>query len=153
MNEYKAKVIKVVDGDTIDVDIDLGFSVILAKQRIRLYGIDTPESRTRDLEEKFYGKLSAQFLKDRCKKGSYITLSTHLDKKGKFGRILGELIVDGKNLNTQMIKEHLAVKYFGQSKDDIESAHLKNRRKLTGVYTMATTVVTKKKGKQKPPYR
>ena len=148
MNEYKA--IKVVDGDTIDVDIDLGFSVILAKQRIRLYGIDTPESRTRDLEEKFYGKLSAQFLKDRCKKGSYITLRTHLDKKGKFGRILGELIVDGKNLNTQMIKEHLAVKYFGQSKDDIESAHIKNRRKLTGVYTMASTVITKRKKKKKP---
>jgi micrococcal nuclease len=155
MNEYKAKVIKVVDGDTIDVDIDLGFSVILAKQRIRLYGIDTPESRTRDLEEKFYGKLSAQFLKDRCKKGSYITLRTHLDKKGKFGRILGELIVDEKNLNTQMIKEHLAVKYFGQSKDDIESAHIKNRRKLTGVYTMATTVVTKKKKRpiKKPPIK
>ena len=153
MNEYKAKVIKVVDGDTIDVDIDLGFSVILAKQRIRLYGIDTPESRTRDLEEKFYGKLSAQFLKDRCKKGSYITLRTHLDKKGKFGRILGELIVDGKNLNTQMIKEHLAVKYFGQSKDDIESAHLKNRRKLTGVPAMAKPVITTKRKKKKKPIK
>jgi len=130
MNEYKAKVIKVVDGDTIDVDIDLGFSVILSKQRIRLFGIDTPESRTRDLEEKFYGKLSAQYLKDRCKKGSYIRLRTYLDKKGKFGRILGELIVDGINLNIQMIKEHLAVEYFGQSKESIEKEHLANRLKL-----------------------
>ena len=130
MNEYKAKVVKVVDGDTMDVDIDLGFSIILAKQRIRLFGIDTPESRTRDKEEKFYGKLAGQFLKDRCKKGSYITLRTYLDKKGKFGRILGEIVVDGVNLNQQMIKEHLAVEYFGQSKESIEKEHLKNRIKI-----------------------
>lgn len=131
MNEYKAKVVKVVDGDTIDVDIDLGFSIILSNQRIRLFGIDTPESRTRDKEEKFYGKLSAQFLKDRCKKGSYITLRTYLDKKGKFGRILGEIVVDEVNLNQQMVKEHLAVEYFGQSKESIEKEHLKNRLKLS----------------------
>ena len=130
MHEYKAKVVRVIDGDTIDVDIDLGFDVILSKQRIRLYGIDTPESRTRDKEEKFYGKISAQFLKDRCKKGSYITVRTHLDKKGKFGRILGELIVDNINLNKQMIEEHLAVEYFGQSKDDIELEHITNRINL-----------------------
>jgi micrococcal nuclease len=131
MNEYKSKVVKVVDGDTIDVDIDLGFSIILSNQRIRLFGIDTPESRTRDKEEKFYGKLSSKFLQDRCKKGSYITLRTHLDKKGKFGRILGELIVDDINLNKQMIKESLAVEYFGQSKDDIEEEHRNNRIKLS----------------------
>ena len=62
MYEYRAKVIKVIDGDTIDVDIDLGFGVILAKQRIRLYGIDTPESRTSDKVEKFYGKISSAFM-------------------------------------------------------------------------------------------
>jgi micrococcal nuclease len=132
MHEYKAKVVKIIDGDTIDVDIDVGFSIIIAKQRIRLYGIDTPESRTRDKEEKFYGKLAAQFLKDRCKKGSYITLRTYLDKRGKFGRILGEIIaLDGTNLNKQMIKEHLAVEYFGQSKESIEKEHLKNRLKIS----------------------
>ena len=131
MYEYSATIRRVVDGDTVDVDIDLGFGVILSNQRIRLYGIDTPESRTRDKEEKFYGKISAQFLKDHCKKGSYITLRTYLDKKGKFGRILGEIIaLDGTNLNKQMIKEHLAVEYFGQSKEDIQKAHLKNRAKI-----------------------
>ena len=57
MHEYKVEVLRVVDGDTVDVDIDLGFSTWLKKQRIRLYGIDTPESRTRDLEEKKYGKM------------------------------------------------------------------------------------------------
>ena len=130
MNEYKSKIIKIVDGDTVDVDIDLGFGIILAKQRIRLYGIDTPESRTRDLEEKYYGKISSAFLQEHCPKGSYITLRTHLDKKGKFGRILGELIVDGKNLNQTMIEENLAVEYHGQSKMDIEKEHLYNRTLL-----------------------
>lgn len=108
MHEYRAKITKIVDGDTIKCDIDLGFSTILANQTIRLYGIDTPESRTRDKEEKYYGKLSAAFLQDKCPKGSYITLRTHLDKKGKFGRILGEIIVDNINLNQQMIEENLA---------------------------------------------
>ena len=127
---YRVKeVTKVVDGDTIDVIIDLGFD-IMYKSRVRLFGIDTPESRTRDKEEKFYGKISSQFLQDKCKRGSYITLRTHLDKKGKFGRILGELIVDDINLNKQMIKESLAVEYFGQSKEDIEQEHINNRLKL-----------------------
>lgn len=130
MHEYKAKVVKIIDGDTIDVDIDVGFDIIIAKQRIRLYGIDTPESRTRDKEEKFYGNISKQFLNDYCPKGSYITLRTHLDKKGKFGRILGELIVNKVNLNEQMIEENLAVKYHGQSKSDIEKEHLYNRTQL-----------------------
>jgi micrococcal nuclease len=119
-----------VDGDTVDVDIDLGFGVWLRKERVRLYGIDTPESRTRDLEEKFYGNLSKDFINDYCPKGSYITLRTHLDEKGKFGRILGELIVNKVNLNEQMIENSLAVEYFGQSKVDIEKEHLMNRVKL-----------------------
>ena len=127
MHEYKAKITKVVDGDTIKCDIDLGFDTILSKQVVRLYGIDTPESRTRDLEEKFYGNISKQFLNDYCPKGSYITLRTHLDKKGKFGRILGEIIVNKVNLNEQMIEENLAVEYHGQSKDDIAKEHLRNR--------------------------
>ena len=130
MYEYRAKVIKVIDGDTIDVDIDLGFCMILSKQRIRLYGIDTPESRTRDKEEKFYGKLAAQFLKDQCKKGSCITLKTYLDKKGKYGRILGEIIIDDMNINQLMVEQHMAVEYHGQSKIDIHKEHMFNRQKL-----------------------
>ena len=130
MHEYKSKVTKVVDGDTIKCDIDLGFDIVLSNQTIRLYGIDTPESRTKDLEEKFYGNISKQFLNDYCPKGSYITLRTHLDKKGKFGRILGEIIVNKVNLNEQMIEENLAVKYHGQSKTDIEKEHLYNRTQL-----------------------
>ena len=130
MHEYKTKIKRFVDGDTVDVDIDLGFGIVLVKQRIRLYGIDTPESRTRDKEEKFYGKLAAQFLKDQCKKSSCITLRTHLDKKGKFGRILGEIIVDGVNVNKLMIEEYMAVEYNGQSKEDIIKEHQVNRMNL-----------------------
>ena len=130
MHEYKAKIKRFVDGDTVDVDIDLGFGIVLAKQRIRLYGIDTPESRTRDKEEKFYGKLAAQFLKDQCKKGSCITLKTHLDMKGKFGRILGEIIVDGVNINQLMIEEYMAVEYDGRSKEELQLEHQVNRMNL-----------------------
>ena len=130
MHEYKVKIRRIVDGDTIDVDIDLGFNMILSKQRIRLYGIDTPESRTRDKEEKFYGKLSAKFLKEQCKNSSEIFLKTYLDKKGKFGRILGELIVEGVNINKMMIEKYMAVEYHGQSKDEIDIEHQINRVQL-----------------------
>ena len=130
MYEYKVKIRRIVDGDTVDVDIDLGFNMILSKQRIRLYGIDTPESRTRDKEEKFYGKLSAKFLKEQCKNSSEIFLKTYLDKKGKFGRILGEFIVDGVNINKLMIEKYMAVEYHGQSKDEIDKEHQINRVQL-----------------------
>jgi micrococcal nuclease len=135
MHEYKAKITRIVDGDTIRCDIDLGFSTILHNQVVRLYGIDTPESRTRDKEEKFYGKLAASFLKKQCKKGTCIALRTYLDKRGKYGRILGELIVDGVNVNQLMVEEHMAVEYHGQSKIDIHKGHMFNRQVLnrTGI--------------------
>lgn len=133
MYRYRAIVLKVVDGDTVDVDIDLGFDVWLRNQRVRLYGIDTPESKTRDLEEKKFGLLAKEFVLQHAPVDSEIILQTHKDdSRGKFGRILGELIVmDGTlNLNKHMINEHMAVAYFGQSKDDIEAEHLENRRIL-----------------------
>jgi len=126
--EYNCKVKRVVDGDTVDVLIDLGFDVAYAS-RVRLYGIDTPESRTRDKDEKARGLISKDFLKSWLDKGS-VVIRTRKDKKGKFGRILGEMIVDDININELMIEEHHAVKYHGQSKDDIEAEHLVNRQKL-----------------------
>ena len=128
MHEYKVEVLRVVDGDTVDVDIDLGFSTWLKKQRIRLYGIDTPESRTRDLEEKKYGKMASNFLSDALKDAEVVSLRTHKDKKGKYGRILGEIICDGVNINQVMVETHLAVAYFGQSKEEIAEQHLQNRQ-------------------------
>ena len=110
----------------------------LRGERVRLYGIDTPESRTRDKVEKKYGLLAKDFLKYnlRSKEGT-IVLKTHKDGKGKFGRILGEFIRienDGHpvyeeriNLNQLMIEQHHAVAYHGQSKEEIEEQHIVNR--------------------------
>ena len=130
MYEYNCKVTRVVDGDTIDVILDLGFS-ILHKCRVRLYGIDTPESRTRDKDEKVRGKLAGKYLKDTIDNGDTIVLQTKMkDSKGKFGRVLANVVVDDININQQMIINHLAVRYYGQSKVDIENEHLINRDKL-----------------------
>ena len=130
MYEYSCKVNRVVDGDTIDVVLDLGFD-ILYRCRVRLYGIDTPESRTRNKDEKVRGKLAGSFLQDAVDKGNKVIIETKLkDSKGKFGRVLGNVIVDGENINQLMIDNYLAVAYFGQSKDDIEEEHLVNRKKL-----------------------
>lgn len=131
MYEYQCKVVRVVDGDTVDVDIDLGFGIVYANQRVRLYGIDTPESRTRDETEKRFGKLAKRFLEEKI--GDGCVLRTRKDGKGKFGRILGEFMVYDHvtdrqmSVNEIMIREHLAVAYFGQSKEDIEDEHLRNR--------------------------
>ena len=126
MYEYKCKMVKVVDGDTIDVDIDLGFGVWMRNQRIRMHGIDTPESRTRDLEEKKYGLAAKDFLIKWTNAGG-LTLKTHKDDRGKFGRILGEIWCFDTNVNEKMIEEHHAVRYMGQSKEDIAEEHIKNR--------------------------
>ena len=129
MYEYRCKVVKVIDGDTVDVDIDLGFGVWLHKERVRLFGIDTPESRTRDLEEKKYGLAAKEYLTGMLDDDGGIILKTHKDKTGKFGRILGEIFVDGININKKMCTKGHAVEYYGQSKTLIEQAHLKNRKR------------------------
>ena len=129
MFTYNITITKVVDGDTAKGDIDLGFGIVYANQTIRFWGIDTPESRTRDLEEKYYGKLASQYVKDRLIVGEKYQMRTEIDK-GKFGRILGEFFINGVSLNQQMIDENMAVKYMGQSKDDIEAEHLENRKIL-----------------------
>ena len=133
MYEYRCKILRVVEGDTVDVDIDLGFGVWMHKERIRLHGIDTPESRTRDLEEKKYGLIAKQKIKDFMPVGSTQTLVTTKDKAGKFGRILGKFkaydpsLDAWVNMNQWMVTQHLAVEYHGQSKDEIEEQHIKNR--------------------------
>ena len=133
MHEYKAKVVKVVDGDTIDVDLDLGFGIWLRNERVRLYGIDTPESRTSDKEEKVYGKAAAAFLKKWVTAGG-VKIKTHKDAKGKFGRILGELFmktsVGELSVNQSLVENSHAVRYYGQSKEVLLSEHLTNRKIL-----------------------
>ena len=127
MYEYKCEVTRVVDGDTVDCVLDLGFS-ILHKCRVRLYGIDTPESRTRDLDEKARGKLASKFLQDSIDNGKDIVLRSELkDSKGKYGRVLGSIVVDDLDINKAMVANNLAVKYYGQSKDDVEAEHMINK--------------------------
>ena len=136
MYEYRCKVVKIIDGDTVDVDIDLGFGVWLHKERVRLYAIDTPESRTRDLVEKKYGLAAKDFLTGMLDDDGGIILKTHKDATGKFGRILGKFeIYDSKTdqqmmMGDWMIRESVAVAYEGQSKKDIEEQHLANRKRL-----------------------
>ena len=131
MYEYSCKIVRVVDGDTVDVDIDLGFGVWMHKQRIRMYGIDTPESRTRDLEEKKFGLMAKEIVKKWVPEGSTQTLITRKDKSGKYGRILGSFKIvfeeEETTLNEWMVKYKYGVEYFGQSKKEIEEEHIRNR--------------------------
>ena len=129
MYEYGCNITRIVDGDTVDAEIDLGFDIIY-KSRVRLYGIDTPESRTRDLDEKARGKLASKFLEDHINKAGSVKIQTKLDKKGKFGRVLGVIVADEIDLNQAMIDNYLAVAYTGQSKSDIEDEHLANKEEL-----------------------
>ena len=96
-NEYDVTVIKVVDGDTVDVDIDLGFGVTLKDERVRIMGIDTPESRTSDRVEDLFGEAAKARLKELMKDGGKLITTEDKkgeDMKGKFGRILGDFKVE-----------------------------------------------------------
>jgi micrococcal nuclease len=139
MYEYRATIVKVVDGDTVDVDIDLGFGIVLSDERVRIAGIDTPESRTRDKEEKKFGLAAKARVKQLL--GKTCVLKTQINKdgedmKGKFGRILGDFnVYDSATDRWRMLTEILvseghAVPYHGQNKDDVQKAHLANRVKL-----------------------
>lgn len=129
MYEYSCEVKRVVDGDTIDCVLDLGFSVF-HKCRVRLYAIDTPESRTRNRDEKVRGLLAKQFLIDSIKDKKVVLKSKLKDSKGKYGRVLAEVWVNGINVNEDMVKKGHAVHYHGQSKEDIEMEHMENRQLL-----------------------
>ena len=133
MYEYRAKIVRVIDGDTVDVDIDLGFGVWMKDERVRIMGIDTPESRTRDKVEKKFGLAAKEKLKSLL--GNSTVLKTQINKKGedmkgKFGRILGDFTSDGKKVSKILCEEGFAVPYFGGSKDKLEAKHLKNRERL-----------------------
>ena len=124
------KVIKVVDGDTIDADIDLGFDISLTK-RVRLSGVDTPESRTTDLKEKKLGLESKEWLKHKLEFAKDVLIKTELpDSTEKYGRILGNLYVNNEalSLNQQMIDEGYALAYDGGTKDKNFDVLLEKRK-------------------------
>jgi micrococcal nuclease len=131
MFEYNCKVKRIVDGDTLDAYIDLGFDVWVTK-RIRFMGIDTPESRTRDKVEKRYGKGAKHRLVEILEaNNNTFTVLSH--GTGKFGRVLGELFVDAfaESVNDKMIAEGHAVAYFGGSKQEVKDALMEARNLST----------------------
>ena len=126
MYEYAIKeIVKVVDGDTIDIVIDLGFN-LSKKERVRLAGIDSPESRTKDLEEKELGLESKEFLKRRLEDGKASGLRVKTEKDGKYGRMLGWIYCGETNVNTEMVDRGYAWFYSGGSKKkDLNELRLK----------------------------
>jgi micrococcal nuclease len=130
---YVKKVSKIVDGDTIDVDIDLGFSISFSS-RVRLAGIDTPESRTTDKIEKVFGLISKEYTKkfvESCNK-HVIVRTQKPDSSEKFGRILGDVINPETKevLNESLIKNGYAVGYLGENKNNVIDQHKLNRKRL-----------------------
>ena len=130
---YRCKVLRVVDGDTVDVDIDLGFGIWQKNERVRIMGIDTPESRTRDKIEKKFGLAAKARLKSLL--GPKPVLRTTISKKGedmkgKFGRVLGDFLIKDKPVSEIMCQEGHAVAYFGGAKADVQKQHMRNRKKL-----------------------
>jgi len=133
MFQYRCRINKVLDGDTVDIDLDLGFNIILANQRVRMAGIDTPESRTSNEEEKPRGQLSKKKLAEKLPLGSWQTIRTLKadDVDDKFGRILGVFVMeDGKSLNEWMCENNYAVAYQGENKQLVQEMHMKNKQVL-----------------------
>ena len=145
-NIYYAKLVKVVDGDTVDVDIDLGFGIKLTNERVRIMGIDTPESRTSNKVEKVFGLAAknrlAALLAEDCilittenKKGE--------DEVGKFGRVLGDFQIGDKSVTQIMIEEGHAADYYGGSKEELLEQHMINRARLIAEGVVAQADVDK----------
>ena len=133
MYQYKCKIIKVLDGDTVDIDLDLGFKIILANQRVRMAGVDTPESRTTIAEEKVRGQLSKKKLAEKLPVGSWQIIETQKPDSNddKFGRILGVFILeDGTRVNDWLIQNNYAVPYKGENKDLTQAEHQANKEIL-----------------------
>jgi micrococcal nuclease len=132
--QYNAKVVRVIDGDSIVVDIDLGFWINLKNQNIRLKNIDAPEFRTTDDIEKKFGTLTKAIVESFLPAGKTILLETDLSDHDKFGRILGTVVIETANgafnLNEFLLENHYAVPYEGQNKDQIADAHQQNRIRL-----------------------
>ena len=137
MYTYNVEIRRIVDGDTIDVILDLGFSV-LVKERVRLAGVDTPESRTRDLREKKFGKIATARVEELLPVGEkFLAHSTSYNATGKFGRAMLDFdLPDGRRLAAALVEEHMAVPYHGQNKRDIRVEHEANWAILdaSGVY-------------------
>lgn len=133
---YRVAVKRVIDGDTVVVDIDLGFNTWIKNEHIRIYGIDAPEIRTKDLFEKAHGMLATERLKELLSGVGVLEFITTMhsleyNPTGKFGRVLADLIGNnGVMVSQTLIAEGYAVPYNGESKDELIPLHSANRRRL-----------------------
>lgn len=127
MYEYRCKIVRIIDGDTVDVDIDLGFNTWIHDERVRLDGVDSPESRTSDKIEKFFGLLAKHQLEELLPVGSsQILQTTSVSSTEKFGRTLGFFKLNDSSVNDWLIENSYAVAYQGQNKELVQASHKLN---------------------------
>lgn len=132
MKDYEIFINRVIDGDTVECTVCLGFDILLSNQKIRICGIDTPESRSKDKAERYYGLLAKRRLEQLLNQKPTLVSS---GKKGKFGRILGDFkLPSGDLVSNILIKEFYAVPYLNQHKNDIQQMHYENRAKLDEMF-------------------
>lgn len=131
MYKYNCIVNRIIDGDTIVIDIDLGFNIWIKSEPVRLYGVDAPEIRTRNTEEKLFGKYAAEYVENLLKPGcSYIFISKEFST-GKYGRILGDFYIENELLTNILLNNNVVANYKeGKEKYITEKEHLDNRKIL-----------------------
>ena len=131
MYEYKATVKRVIDGDSLVLDIDLGFYMFMNETKIRLYGLDTPEMNSEDPLLRLQAVLATRYLYDNLLVGSKVTIKTVLDKREKYGRLLATIITqDGFNINDGLLENKLAITYKNLTRDEQIAKHYENQQYL-----------------------
>ena len=128
MYEYKATVKRIIDGDSLVLDIDLGFYMFMNETKIRLYGLDTPEMNSEDPLLRLQAIMATRYLFDNLKIGEKVTIKTVLDKREKYGRLLATMFTnDGLNINEGLIQNKLAVSYHNLTRDEQIQKHYENQ--------------------------
>ena len=128
MYEYKATVKRIIDGDSLVLDIDLGFYMFMNETKIRLYGLDTPEMASEDPLLRLQAIMATRYLFDNLKIGEKVTIKTVLDKREKYGRLLATMFTnDGLNINEGLIQNKLAVSYHNLTRDEQIQKHYENQ--------------------------
>jgi len=131
MYEYKATVKRIIDGDSLVLDIDLGFYMFMNETKIRLYGLDTPEMNSEDPLLRLQAIMATRYLYDNLQVGEKVTIKTVFDKREKYGRLLATIITkDGLNINEGLIQNKLAVSYHNLTRDEQIQKHYENQEYL-----------------------
>lgn len=131
MYEYKATVKRIIDGDSLVLDIDLGFHMFMNETKIRLFGLDTPEMNAEDPLLRLQAVLATRYLFDNLNIGDKVTIKTVLDKREKYGRLLATVFTKGGvNINEGLLKDKLAVPYHNLTRDEQIQKHYENQEYL-----------------------